>query len=390
MKAARRRIGRRCGIVLGMTALASAGLAAPALAIKSVQKFALSAQPATATATANPAAKIGTGTAFAKGLGLDESLALQVFSSPGGPTLLVTGQSPLIIHEIAPGTLTSLAGDPAFSYRLTFSFPRNVQSPAPGVLAALTDLQLAIPAQVAAIGNLQVPLFATVGCSGTQSARYSADYATGFDGAIESSQTVDTAQPCPASSGGAAVTISIHSWFDDISADLADERQFAPVNVNVYLPKDVATNLSQFPTCSAATILSDEKTCPGGPPAVVGTPQVTPTPAPTSKVSLTRPARGRLFSKQGTTTVTATLNGAGRITVVLRTRTGKQTLVVAKGAAIAKQAGKLKVRLTLTRRGRVLVREAGAQGVRVSLTATGTVSGGKPATTVLNRLRLRG
>ena len=60
--------------------------------------------------------RVGTADGFGKGLGLDESVKGQFFNVPGGKgtTLLVTGESPLIIREIVNSTLTTLS-DPDYS-----------------------------------------------------------------------------------------------------------------------------------------------------------------------------------------------------------------------------------------------------------------------------------
>jgi len=72
--------------------------------------------------------RIGSGTARGVGLGLDEDVVGKFFNLPGGngTTLLVTGESPLIIREIVNSTLTTLS-DPDYSYKLSFSVPRVLQ-----------------------------------------------------------------------------------------------------------------------------------------------------------------------------------------------------------------------------------------------------------------------
>jgi hypothetical protein len=147
--------------------------------------------------------RVGTADGFGKGLGLDESVKGQFFNVPGGKgtTLLVTGESPLIIREIVNSTLTTLS-DPDFSYKLSFSVPRNLQSPAPGVIASVMKFNSTIPVQYVTKGSgkkkKKIPLLATTSCppSGLWKFKYIADYTTTFDSAIESSQTVETTQKC--------------------------------------------------------------------------------------------------------------------------------------------------------------------------------------------------
>ena len=147
--------------------------------------------------------RVGTADGFGKGLGLDESVKGQFFNVPGGKgtTLLVTGESPLIIREIVNSTLTTLS-DPDYSYKLSFSVPRNQQSPAPGVIASVMKFNSTIPVQYVTKGTgkkkKKIPLLATTSCppSGQWKFKYIADYTTTFDSAIESSQTVETTQKC--------------------------------------------------------------------------------------------------------------------------------------------------------------------------------------------------
>lgn len=142
--------------------------------------------------------QVGRADGFGKGLGLDESVVGKFFNLPGGKgtTLLVTGDAPLIIREVVDSTITKL-NDPNYSYKLAFSVPRNLQSPAPGVIASVMKFDSKIPVQFVKKGKKRIPLLATTSCpAGGWKFRYQADYTTTFDGAIASSQTVDTVVPC--------------------------------------------------------------------------------------------------------------------------------------------------------------------------------------------------
>ena len=142
--------------------------------------------------------QVGSAKGFGKGLGLDEEVIGKFFNLPGGKgtTLLVTGESPLIIREVVPASLTTLSGGD-YSYKLSFSVPRNLQSPAPGVIAAVMRFNSTIPVQYVTKGKKKIPLLASTSCPpGGWKFRYQADYTTSFDGAIASSQTVDTVQKC--------------------------------------------------------------------------------------------------------------------------------------------------------------------------------------------------
>ncbi len=153
-----------------------------------------------------PGSRVGTGNGRGIGLGLDERVRAQVFNAPGGSgvTMLIVGDSPLVIREVVTGKLSTLSGDPLYRYRIEFRIPRNLQSPAPGVIAAVKEFFVSIPLQYARRagrhllrGGRRVPYLATTGCTGgSWHAKFTADYTTSFDGAIESSQTVAVQQPC--------------------------------------------------------------------------------------------------------------------------------------------------------------------------------------------------
>lgn len=151
--------------------------------------------------------KIGTGTARGIGLGLDEQVTLTAFNLPGGKggAVLVVGESPLIIREVVVANLKTLTNDPLYKYQLSFDVPKNLQSPAPGVIAAVKDFRLNIPAKylkkngkfVKKKNGQRVPYIATTGCAtGKWSGKAVLQYTTTFDSAIDSTQTFDSAVPC--------------------------------------------------------------------------------------------------------------------------------------------------------------------------------------------------
>lgn len=157
------------------------------------------------------ASRVGTGSGRGIGLGLDEQITVRIFNAPAGKgvTLLIVGDSPLIIREVVEAKLTTLTGDPKFKYRLDFTVPKNLQSPAPGVIAAVKDLTLTVPLQYLKKNGRfvlkkkkRIPYIATTGCAtGKWSGRYIAEYTTTFDSAIESTQTVDIDLPCKKGKG---------------------------------------------------------------------------------------------------------------------------------------------------------------------------------------------
>lgn len=155
--------------------------------------------------------RVGSGSGRGIGIGLDEVITVRIFNLANGRgiALLIIGESPLTIREVVTGTLTTLSGDSRYRYRLSFIVPRSLQSPAPGVIAALKDFQTTIPVQYLKRNGRyvrersgirrgqRIPYIATTGCTGGRwYAKYVAQYTTVFDGAIESSQTVTSSQRC--------------------------------------------------------------------------------------------------------------------------------------------------------------------------------------------------
>lgn len=224
-------------------ALLSAGTASGET-VMSVQKYGVTLKAR--DASQGLGSFMSAGSARVIGLGLDEQLALKLYALPGGNGgMLVTGDSPLIIREVVPITLTAGPYGP----RLEFSSPRNLQSPAPGVISAFKNLALEIPAQAAA-------------CAGTWPARYEADYTTTFDGTIASSQTVELSGTC---GDPGPVWASVRAYFDDVSPDLGREVQFATVNAKISLPSHLSQVMQAGATCSLTAVFQDELLCPQAP-----------------------------------------------------------------------------------------------------------------------------
>lgn len=150
--------------------------------------------------------RVGGGHARGIGLGLDERVTIDLFNAArgAGVHMLVVGSTPLVIREIVTGKLTRLSGDPRYGYRIDFEVPRNLQSPAPGVIAAVKEVFVSVPLQYARRGGRylirsgrRVPYIATTGCTGgSWYAKFVGEYTTTYDGAIESRQTVEVNQPC--------------------------------------------------------------------------------------------------------------------------------------------------------------------------------------------------
>jgi hypothetical protein len=150
--------------------------------------------------------KIGSGKARGIGLGLDEAVELTGFNMPGGKgvVVLVVGDSPLIIREVVELNVKTLTGDPNFKYQVSFNIPQNLQSPAPGVLAAVKELEFKIPTKYAKKNGKfvkkkgqRIPYIATTGCAtGKWTGKFTAYYTTSYDSSIESDQTIEVSVPC--------------------------------------------------------------------------------------------------------------------------------------------------------------------------------------------------
>jgi hypothetical protein len=105
-------------------------------------------------------AKVGSGKAIGRALGLDENLAVTAYNGPGGKTVLlhVVGSSPLSIDDVIVGKLQADTG--AYGRKLVVAIPEGLQAPS-GVTATLTSF-------VTKVGGSSkgIPYVALKGCSG--------------------------------------------------------------------------------------------------------------------------------------------------------------------------------------------------------------------------------
>lgn len=104
-------------------------------------------------------AKVGSGTAAGKALGLTENLTVVAYNGPSGKSLLmrVKGSTPLQIDEVLVGKLTKGSGK--YGTKMTVPIPAGLQQPAPGAFATLTDFNLTLKA-----GTKTKPFVAMSGC----------------------------------------------------------------------------------------------------------------------------------------------------------------------------------------------------------------------------------
>jgi hypothetical protein len=104
--------------------------------------------------------RVGTGSAQGVALGLVENLTVVAYNGPGSTLeLLVDGQAPLQIHSVIEGKLVSDSGK--FGKKLKVAIPDNLQQPAPGAFATLTDFKTAVKGT----GTKKRPYVGLKGCT---------------------------------------------------------------------------------------------------------------------------------------------------------------------------------------------------------------------------------
>ncbi len=131
--------------------------------------------------------KVGKGTAAGEALGLIEKLTVDIYNGPGGKKveLLVRGSSPLVINSVIEGTLTKQTGK--FGYLLKVPVPDDLQQPAPGAIATLTDFDTTIKATYK-----KTPYIGLAGCTAKKlNFGYTGEYTDGTK-----SKEIDVTQAC--------------------------------------------------------------------------------------------------------------------------------------------------------------------------------------------------
>jgi hypothetical protein len=104
--------------------------------------------------------RVGSGSAQGVALGLTENLTVVAYNGPGSALeLLVDGSAPLAIHSVIEGKLVSDSGK--FGKKLTVPIPANLQQPAPGAYATLTDFKTSVKAT----GSKKRPYIGLKGCT---------------------------------------------------------------------------------------------------------------------------------------------------------------------------------------------------------------------------------
>ena len=344
---------------------------------------------------ATPCATVGDGTMSLLVLGLTENVTVKAFQSTDPQALLLRldGDSPLRVREVMTMQRTVM---PNGASRFDIDVPPNLQQPAPGAYATLTDLNLALRWTIALVGCPASPLsFAT-------NSNYS-------DGTVSSdvAQTAcevgvpgppNTAPPMIAGTTVVGETLSSSSgaWYG--ASPISFGYQWERCNPSCSAIAGATSSSYTLAAADkgakiAATVTAANDS--GSTQATSG--QVGPV-APSSgqvRAALVKalaaagPAAklGQLL-KQGGLVASINAPSAGRLRIgwylvpkgAHLTKATQPTLV-ATGRAALKQAGKAKVKIALTRKGRKLLKPA----KRIKLTAKGSFTPTGAATTTTTR-----
>ena len=131
--------------------------------------------------------KVGSGSATGTALGLTENLTVTAYNGPSGNKLelLVDGQAPLQIHSVIEGKLQSDSGK--FGKKLVVAIPDNLQQPAPGAYATLTDFKTVVKGT----GTKKRPFIGLAGCT-----KKALNYKTDFVFTDGTTSTATTTSKC--------------------------------------------------------------------------------------------------------------------------------------------------------------------------------------------------
>jgi hypothetical protein len=131
--------------------------------------------------------KVGSGSATGTALGLTENLTVTAYNGPTGNKLelLVDGTAPLQIHSVIEGKLLTDSGK--FGKKLSVAIPENLQQPAPGAFATLTDFKTVVKGT----GTKKRPYIGLAGCT-----KKKLNYKTDFVFTDDSTSTATTTSKC--------------------------------------------------------------------------------------------------------------------------------------------------------------------------------------------------
>jgi len=116
--------------------------------------------------------KVGSGKAAGTALGLTENLTVTAYNGPGGKKLelLVDGSTPLQIHSVIEGVLSSDSAP--YGNKLSVQIPAGLQQPAPGAYATLVQFDTTINK---ILGKKKAPYVGVASCK-TKKMAFGVDY----------------------------------------------------------------------------------------------------------------------------------------------------------------------------------------------------------------------
>jgi hypothetical protein len=130
--------------------------------------------------------RVGQGIASGSALGLTEPLTVKAYNGPGGNKLelLVDGSTPLAIHAVIEGILSSDSAP--YGKKLSVAIPPDLQQPAPGAYATLTEFDTTINA---ISGKKKKPYVGVQGCPSSKKMAFAVDYHYQPDGTTGHAET---------------------------------------------------------------------------------------------------------------------------------------------------------------------------------------------------------
>lgn len=146
----------------------------------------------TNSASCPAGSKVGSGTAKGEALGLIENLKVTIFNGTGGKgvELLVVGSTPLVINSVITGKLIKQTGK--YGYKLVVDVPPDLEQPAPGAIATLTDFDTTLPKRTRKKNGKVIPYIGNSGCP--KNGKWNFGYVGQFTDGTE--QKVETTQAC--------------------------------------------------------------------------------------------------------------------------------------------------------------------------------------------------
>jgi hypothetical protein len=346
-------------------------------------------------ADATPCATVGDGTMRFSVLGLTENVTVKAFQSTDPQALLLRldGDAPLRVHEVMTMQRTVV---PSGASRFDIDVPPSLQQPAPGAYATPTDFNLALRWTIALVGCPASPLsFAT-----------DSHYSDGTSKSVIAQTTCEVGVPGPPNTGppmitgttivGRTLESSSGTWYG--ASPISFSYQWQRCNPSCSAIGGATSSSYTLAVADtgakiAATVTATNDS--GSTQAASN--QVGPV-APSSgqvKAALVKALAaagpgaklGQLLKRGG---LVASINApsAGQLLISwylvpkgAHLTNAKQPMLVATGRAALKHAGKVKVKIALTRKGRKLLKPA----MRIKLTAKGSFTPTGAATTTTTR-----